>query len=106
MSSVIAIVECPRVLDDLGVALMAAPRDLRGHIGEPLIEMLRHGLTARVFIGAATHRRDQLAAFDLRLPLGALEAVAFPLALAARRVAGIKDDRPTAWRAFRTDVPS
>jgi hypothetical protein len=73
---------------------MRARGDVWLDMSEPTLEELQERDFGRLDIAPVADAGDQSRTFDLRLPLGAFEAVPLPAALPGGGVALIKDDCP------------
>src|SRR5262245_24935128 len=79
---------------------MRPGRHLTLHVLDPAFEEGRNSHPGGFDGGAFLQLSNQAGAFDLRLPLGAPEAVPTLLALTALRIAHVDDDCPMAGRTF------
>src|ERR1700679_2057192 len=72
---------------------------------KPAFQKLRKGGLTRLKVCPALHFGYQASALDLRLPLGAREAMPLPTPLASRGIVQIEDDGPMARRSFAEMTP-
>ena len=73
-------------------------------MAEPTVQKGRNSHPRWIDIGPPFPFGDQASAFDLRLPLGAFDAMPFATALAGLRIAHVDDDGPMTGGPF-ANVP-
>jgi hypothetical protein len=90
------------VLGQLPIALRRARGDVAG--GLPLVDACAHKIgdhcLTRLNVIAFAGSGDKLGAFDLRLALGAGQAMPAPFALSGFGIAHVDDDGPVTGRPF------
>src|SRR6516225_9693932 len=90
----------PDVVEGINIALSGARCGVEGYpISLEAVQELGNADSRRIDRIAALHFRNQAGAFDLGLPLGALERVPPSLALSGRVVC-VEDDRIMTGRPF------